>query len=517
MKQFRQSLYLMKHLPLRLLLSSLALIVIATIWVSTFSRIGFEQELEVNGIMRANANLVKAFEEHIRRNLQTADDTLLFLKNSYEAHGDMTPTMLEVIHEPKSDPIMDVSVIGPGGEVLASSKPEFMTLNFADKESFQFHRAHDSGQPYLSKPLFGKFSKKWLFHISRRLNHPDGSFAGMITMGIDPIYFSNFYRQMNLGRDYAVTLIGTDGMIRLRQTADRLSVGGDAANAPLFSYASRNSQGSYVDVSVVDGSRRIYSYSTMPDYPLIMSVSVLESEVLAGFESRRNQYYGQMGLITVVILAMFGLLMSLINKKETAEEALRLSNEQLESKIKERTLALEALNRELQHLSVSDALTGIANRRYFDDYLSAEWLKALRLRHPLAIIMIDIDFFKDYNDTYGHQLGDKCVATVARILKAGVKRPADLVARYGGEEFAIILPDTDQAGAMVVAKKLRVQIEAQELEHKNSVYRKVTVSLGVAAMIPDFDVLPARLIELADRALYKAKKEGRNRVKAAPG
>lgn len=499
----------------RLLLGGLALALIAAIWVTTFSRIRSEYQLELQATMRANANLTKAFEEHVRRNLQITDDILLFLKNNYETHGQITPSMLNIIDVRKSVPILHVSVVNSSGKIIATSRPDMLDLDVSDRSYYDVHRGSVTTQSYFSEPVFGKVSKQWLFHVSRRLNNPDGTFGGAVTIGIDPAYFSNFYRQMNLGNDYAITLIGADGIIRMRQSADRLDIGGNASNAPLFRHVAQASTGSYVDISLVDHKRRIYSYSAMSDYPLILSVSVLESEALTAFSVRRTQYYWEMAIISFIILGIFVLLLSIVVEKEQVEEELRVINEQLESKVKERTEELEALNRELQQLSVSDGLTGIANRRYFDDYLQAEWAKALRIRHSLAIIMADIDFFKDYNDTYGHQLGDECVVTVASVLQAGVHRPADLVARYGGEEFVIILPDTDQAGGLVIAEKLRAEVERLTIEHKSSSYQIVTVSLGVAAMVPEHGGLASQLIELADQALYEAKKQGRNRVSQA--
>ena len=158
-------------------------------------------------------------------------------------------------------------------------------------------------------------------------------------------------------------------------------------------------------------------------------------------------------------------------------------------------------------------MTGIANRRFFDEYLEKEWKRAQRDKYPFSLVMIDLDFFKVYNDTYGHQKGDVCLKEVATAIDETMKRPADMAARYGGEEFALILPETSPEGAMGLAEKLRKSIFDLNLEHKNSsVDNRVTVSMGVATLKVDKESNYSDLITKADKALYAAKNDGRNRV-----
>jgi len=174
---------------------------------------------------------------------------------------------------------------------------------------------------------------------------------------------------------------------------------------------------------------------------------------------------------------------------------------------------LEQANRELEQLSIVDDLTKIANRRKFDRYITAEWTRLAREQHPLSLILCDIDYFKLYNDTYGHQAGDRCLQAVAEAICQVIKRPADLVARYGGEEFVLVLPNTPLEGAKYLAQQVRLQIESLKLPHINSpIDLYVTLSLGVSCCIPEPNSSFQPLIATADKGLYQAKEMGRNRV-----
>lgn len=166
---------------------------------------------------------------------------------------------------------------------------------------------------------------------------------------------------------------------------------------------------------------------------------------------------------------------------------------------------------ELEKISLTDALTGLPNRRHFDLYLEKEWSRALRQRQPIAIVMVDIDYFKAFNDAYGHLGGDECLKQVAQVLAQAVRRPTDLIARYGGEEFALVLPNTQDAAA--VAESCRLAIQALGIVHEFSgVAPVVTISAGVCNLVPSKRISPELLIQRADKALYEAKRAGRNQV-----
>jgi diguanylate cyclase (GGDEF)-like protein len=213
-------------------------------------------------------------------------------------------------------------------------------------------------------------------------------------------------------------------------------------------------------------------------------------------------------VVGVVALAALGWLASAWRIR-----AIRRSNQELEELVRQRTLALEQANHELAALARLDSLTGLANRRVFAERLGQEWLRAARRHEELAVILVDVDHFKPYNDAVGHPAGDGCLRRVATAIGACATRPQDLAARYGGEEFALLLPATDLAGARKVAERCRRQVEDLRIPHPaSSVASVVTCSLGVAVAVADDEVDPADVVGIADAALYRAKAAGRNRV-----
>ena len=167
----------------------------------------------------------------------------------------------------------------------------------------------------------------------------------------------------------------------------------------------------------------------------------------------------------------------------------------------------------LSNLAIHDGLTGIYNRRYFDETLAREWKRTMREKAPLSLIMLDIDYFKKYNDTYGHQAGDECLRQVATTISGALRRPADMAARYGGEEFVVVLPNLKLEDSAKFGETIRAKIEALKMAHKQSDANPfITVSLGIASVVPSSISSYEELVGAADKALYSAKNKGRNRV-----
>jgi diguanylate cyclase (GGDEF)-like protein/PAS domain S-box-containing protein len=188
--------------------------------------------------------------------------------------------------------------------------------------------------------------------------------------------------------------------------------------------------------------------------------------------------------------------------------------------ISSRKVAEDELNKALnvaESLANIDALTGVANRRSFDEFLEDEWLRAIRARTPTSLLMIDVDHFKRYNDSYGHVSGDHCLRLIAETIASSIHRSTDLLARYGGEEFAVVLPSTDGGGAQAIAEQIRMALEQRQIPHEGNLRGVVTVSIGCATHTPTLRSLPTQLVEIADEALYRAKSAGRDCIALQEG
>jgi diguanylate cyclase (GGDEF)-like protein len=242
------------------------------------------------------------------------------------------------------------------------------------------------------------------------------------------------------------------------------------------------------------------------------------ANIIRDWQGKKVIYFTQESIrntllyITIVFLILI-LLISLywVNRFRELSKKLELDVMQRTQELNDTNELLWKANTKLERISMVDGLTNISNRRHFDIFLHKVWSISMREKLPLALIMIDIDNFKLYNDTYGHLAGDKCLKIVADVIKDTIKRPGDFVARFGGEEFVVLLSNTRENGAATVAEEIRVKIEKLGIRNKE-LGSFITVSLGVAAKIPNEDISSDILINSADRAMYQSKKDGRNRV-----
>jgi diguanylate cyclase (GGDEF)-like protein len=325
--------------------------------------------------------------------------------------------------------------------------------------------------------------------------------VALVTIRIN--FFERIYEELNVGQTGAVLLALADGTVVYRRPFDEKLIGADLSKGNIFKALRGRKAGSSFLIATVDHVERLYSYRRVDTFPFYVAVGLAKDEFLAHWRAS-SLLIGAAVLLINVLFATFA-------RKLVRQIMIR---DRLDEKLQAYSRQLQQHNVGLQVLAHTDKLTGLANRRCFDDLLEQEFKRAQRGRTPLSLILMDLDFFKQFNDCYGHPAGDACLHSAARELAALVVRAGDLAARYGGEEFAVLLPNTDQAGALAVAERIRLAIQELQLPHRQSRAGVVTASLGVATM-DDGDrgfATALELIEQADRHLYAAKEAGRNTV-----
>jgi diguanylate cyclase (GGDEF)-like protein/PAS domain S-box-containing protein len=255
-------------------------------------------------------------------------------------------------------------------------------------------------------------------------------------------------------------------------------------------------------VSVNDWAERIHpeDRDRVVNYCVAQSKSGVDHEADYRAMTRDGGYVWMRDVVHVVrnengeVDSLVGFMFDISERKKTEQELFRM-------------------HKEFEELSYKDGLTGIANRRMFDMIFEREWANARRTLQPLSLVMLDIDYFKEYNDHYGHIAGDDCLKHVGQVLKAAAVRPRDFIARYGGEEFVLVLPETNAESAKNVAERCRTLIYDEQIPHENSRINDVlTISLGVGTIIPSQDDEPIEFIETVDKRLYQAKQKGRNSI-----
>lgn len=371
-------------------------------------------------------------------------------------------------------------------------------------------RTNPRGDPRWTRADFDPVAGAWMVSVVAPY-FEDGKWAG--TVGHDILLselFSALVVESQIGRRGLVPLyvVHKDGELLLKDVA----MPGRGERLPA-EYADLMKRASPTDLMVETLGDDTY---------LLAPVSALEATVIYklsgalmrdGLFARLLPLHGISAALLVLLGVLgYGVMLADRRHRQAQSEALEGRNRELAAMVATRTSELEAANAQLESLMLQDHLTGLGNRRAFDQALERSWALAQRSRQPFSVVMLDVDHFKAYNDALGHPQGDVCLRAVGRVIKDSARRPDDAVARYGGEEFALILPQTELGGALQVAELLRLMVMAQQLTHPTNPSGVVTVSLGVASLDFDRDQAPADLIGRADAALYRAKQAGRNRA-----
>jgi diguanylate cyclase (GGDEF)-like protein len=454
-------------------------------------------------------NLARSLAQHAEDTFALVDNNLLDLRERIETDGlgqaQKERLQKVMLAQTKRLPQLHGSFIydARGNWILTANGKPLSHANNADRDYFKFHLTHNDNAVYIGNVIRSRSTGDLIIPVSRRLNHPDGSFAGVVISTLYVDYFRQFYNNFALNNDASLSLLLDDGTILYRRPFNEGSIGKKASQGILFRDILPHSPfGNVTMVSQFDHVERIYGYSQVEHYPLVITAGLSKKDILADWRSDTT-LFASGGIFLLAILVALGLvLIRQINHSVQTEAELVHTRDQLTQ-----------INQTLEELALLDGLTGLANRRQFDIALKNEMTRAARNDRSVALLMLDIDYFKQYNDIYGHVAGDQCLKQLGRMLQNMASRPDELMARYGGEELAIILPDTNLQEAVTFAEQVLEGIRQLKIAHSGSPQGIITASIGVSAQIPQpYSDTPMGLVNQADNALYAAKKGGKNQV-----
>ena len=437
---------------------------------------------------QTSANLASTIDADIGRNLELYDLSLRAV-----ADGMQTPEINQMSKAVRQLILFDraatakhfgaIEVFNANGDLTVDSASlDIRSKNVADQDYFKAHRDNPETGLIIGKPTLHQGA--YAIVLSRRISSSDGSFTGVAVGSIRFSYFHNLFDRLTLGPDDSMTVIRRDGVVIMRNPFDLDVIGKDFSQGRVVGRVLSEEKGSFIGSGAVDATERLYVWQDNKQ-PLITVVGRSLKNIYGRWEHEATKIVALLAALAMLIATVTMFWAREMSRRAAAEEKLAM-------------------------LAVTDGLTGLKNRRYFDDAIEREWQRSLRQRTPLALLMIDADNFKAYNDLFGHQAGDQVLVAIASSISDSVRRAADCGARYGGEEFAMLLPGMTAADAENFAERIRIQVEG--LPSKGAT---ITVSIGVASVIPVGVLSVADFIGAADAALYEAKAMGRNRTRLA--
>lgn len=477
-------------------------------FLTLFAMVAYQ--MAVNDYLRAKqtaGNVVAPAAMDIARTIESYDMSLGAIVDGYgNTEILMLPDHLRHLVlfdrgavERKLGPIF---VLNASGSVVLEARPGSVgEASHWGRDYFLIHQQNRNAGLYVSRPWMS-VSGGYAIAISRRIEDSSGAFIGVAVGAIHLSYFQHVLGNLTLGTNGTLAMAHTDGTLIMRMPFLPEVVGRDVSKSEIFrQLLDANFSGAFDAVAALDGESRLYAFQRIGNLPLVLTHGV---SMRAVYEDWWQQA-PILGLIVLMLCAINIALLAFLTR------ALR------------QRMAAEAA---LADLATTDPLTGLGNRRKFDEELDREWNRALRTKTSVALLVIDADRFKKFNDSHGHQAGDMALKHLAACIARSAGRTSDTNARYGGEEFVSLLPGQDVQGAVHVATRIREEVRLLRLRQKAGFIEGPvipTVSIGVAAMVPFTDERD-QLMALADEALYLAKKNGRDRVesitpspKALPG
>ena len=429
-------------------------------------------------------NLASSLDSDIGRTVELYDLSLRAVVTNMEAPeiNDVSKPLRQLIlfdHTAIDKHFGAIQVFDSTGKLIAdASTLDPLPENRSDEEYFKVHRDQPDSDLFISRPML--YHGAYAIVLSRRITGEDGRFLGVVAGSIRFSYFHELFGRPHLDPEDVITVFRHDGTVIMRTPFDLDIIGKYLGDLPGVKQVLTEPSGSYSGEATLAHSPRLYVWRDSTR-PLVVLVGKRWSDIYELWRVEATRIGAIMSALVTFMLGVTLFLAREIGRRAAAEE-------------------------KLEELATTDALTGLRNRRKFDAVIEAEWRRAVRQKRPLALLMIDADHFKSFNDTNGHQAGDEVLVGIAICISDSVRRASDCAARYGGEEFAVLLPDLLPKQAFMVAETIRLKVE--QWCGENAI---TTVSIGVTSMIPDAGAEWAEMVKMADRALYAAKEAGRNR------
>jgi diguanylate cyclase (GGDEF)-like protein len=429
-------------------------------------------------------NLASGIDADISRNVELFDLSLRAVASNMVAPeiNQVSRPIRQLIlfdHAASAKHFGPIQVFDADGKlVVDASTMDPAPENRSDEEYFRVHRDRPDAGLFISRPMLHHGA--YAIVLSRRITDAEGRFRGVVAGSIRFSYFHDLFGRLSLGPQGTITVFRHDGTIIMRTPFDLDVIGKNLGYLPGIQRTLSEPSGSYSGNAPFDHVYRLYVWRD-GTRPLVVLVGKPWDDILRLWRTEATR----IGAI-ILALILFVLCVTLFLAREIGRRAIA------EGKLEE--------------LATTDALTGLKNRRKFDTMIDAEWRRAARQEMPLAVLMIDADYFKAYNDTFGHQAGDEVLIGIAICIMDAVRRAGDCAARYGGEEFAVLLPGLSSMDAFEVAETIRLKVQQWSGEPPVT-----TVSIGVASLTPNSTMDWSGLVNAADRALYAAKANGRNR------
>jgi len=446
--------------------------------------------------VETSQNITLMAQRDIVRNIEILSLSLDALANRYQSpmFRQLTPNqqysyLFGGVEAAKHVVVM--AVLNTVGGVVVSSLPGTPANTYGERIYFTIQRDQPETGLYISPPINAKFDRDLqVVVLSKRLSNRDGSFAGIVVMALDLAYFRELFSGIMLGEDGVMSLYSRSGVVYMRVPYSAAMIGRDISTTANFlkikSLIQQNS-GSFFAQAVNDGIKRLYAFRNVPGTQLVVFAGRSEKHIFRHWTENLYTLGFMMLFFMTVCVALFHILRNELKKRRRAEE-------------------------KMQELVRIDDLTKLLNRRALDHALDDLWSRSRRSNGTFSILFIDVDYFKFYNDTYGHQKGDEVLAAVSGAISAQLPRSSDIAARYGGEEFIVVLAETNTDGALFVGEKIRSAIEELDIPHSKSQSGHISASIGAAVYDAAIHDSINAVLNAADSALYKAKGSGRNNV-----